>query len=571
MRRLKRKPQLPGSTEEADHVSRLMPKPTRFEKTLALINPKWALERMRFRAFSSYLQNTTGYITPASSRRSMRGWRPPIRSADQDVLSTVDWSRAACRDLYMNSALGSGALKRVRTNVVGLGLKMQSRIDRSYLGLSDEQADQWETGTEREFSLWADSTDCDAEQYMNFTGLQGLALLSTLMSGDCFAVLPLIDSAPQRMPYRTRVKLIEADFCSNPGHVPDSFQWPGGIAGGVEVGEHGQPLAYYFLKRRKGDWFVGPEQFGEWERMEPFGRRSGRRQVLHLLDRDRPGQRRGMPLLASVVEPLKQIQRLTESELMASVISSFFTVFVKSTSGSSFGDMFTEDESVLDQTEENPAGGSDAAKRDDNLYELGSGIINQLEEDQDITIADPKRPNDNYNDFFTSIVKQISASIEIPYEELMMIFQSSYSASRAAILEAWKFYKARRDWLIRRFCQPVYEEWLAEAVSIGRVRAPGFFDDPLTRKAWCGTMWIGQGQGQIDPVKETKAAALRIRNNLSTYEDEYVNLTGRDWESTVTRLARQKRRLRDNGLGDSATDSDGDTDADSEAETERET
>jgi capsid protein len=91
---------------------------------------------------------------------------------------------------------------------------------------------------------------------------------------------------------------------------------------------------------------------------------------------------------------------------------------------------------------------------------------------------------------------------------------------------------------------------MTEAVMIGRVKAPGFFDDPLIRKAWLGSLWSGAGQGQIDPVKETKAALMRIKGNLSTYEDEYLALSGGggDWEKSIVRLSRQNRRLGENNL-----------------------
>lgn len=62
---------------------------------------------------------------------------------------------------------------------------------------------------------------------------------------------------------------------------------------------------------------------------------------------------------------------------------------------------------------------------------------------------------------------------------LIKEFNSSYSASRGALLEAWEAFKMRRKWFVDDFCQPVYEMFLAEAVALGRINAPGFFTDPL--------------------------------------------------------------------------------------------
>jgi lambda family phage portal protein len=355
------------------------------------------------------------------------------------------------------------------------------------------------------------------------------------------------------IPYNLRIKLIEADLIRNPMNEPDI----GKIRGGIEVNDLGAPVAYHLMKPALNTFSY---DWGTWTRIPAFGTRSGRRNVLHLIDRERIGQRRGMPLLASVMEPLKQIQRLSEAELMASVISSFFTVFVKTETGESgLMEQFTDEESVLEKSDDETSMGKDATNNDDNLLELGPGTINELGENQSVDIANPQRPNEKFNDFFVAIVKQIGASIEMPFEQLMMVYQASYSASRAALLEAWKFYRMRRVWLATNFCQPVYEEWLTEAVLNGRVAAPGFFDDPLIRKAWMGTLWAGQGQGQIDPVKETKAAAMRIEKNLSTYEDEYLHMTGGDWEASMVRLARQNRKLEANGLKTSVEEDEEET------------
>ncbi|MCH5894346.1 phage portal protein, partial [Salmonella enterica] len=68
----------------------------------------------------------------------------------------------------------------------------------------------------------------------------------------------------------------------------------------------------------------------KWERIPAYGKKTGRRNVLHVMqDWERPGQRRGVPVLAPVIEALKQLGRYTDAELVAAVVSGLFTVFVK--------------------------------------------------------------------------------------------------------------------------------------------------------------------------------------------------------------------------------------------------
>ena len=97
----------------------------------------------------------------------------------------------------------------------------------------------------------------------------------------------------------------------------------------------------------------------------------------------------------------------------------------------------------------------------------------------------------------------------------------------------------RRKWFVDDFCQPVYEIWLSEAVARGRIHAPGFFQDPLIRAAWCRAQWIGPVQGSLDPLKEAQAAVLQIQHALKTHEQVTMEVSGGDWDSNVEQLASQ--------------------------------
>ncbi len=129
---------------------------------------------------------------------------------------------------------------------------------------------------------------------------------------------------------------------------------------------------------------------------------------------------------------------------------------------------------------------------DENSIEMGYGTVVELAEGEKANAVAPGRPNSNFDPFVMALIKQIGAALEIPYEILIMAFTNNYSASRAAILEFFKTIKMYRTWFVMDFCQPVYEEWLAEAVARGRVAAPGFFADPVIRKAYCSAEWNGR-------------------------------------------------------------------------------
>ena len=500
-----------------------------FDRVVTAVNPAAGMRRAQSRALIQAASDT-GYLSFGSSKRTLRGARASLGSADADINPKLAAIRISSRDLYMNSPLATAAINRCKTNIVGYGLSLQSRIDRNILGLTDEQAEAWERNTEREFSMWSKSKDCDASRSQNFYGMQSLVMVSTLMSGDVFVMLPYLTR--KNSPYKLALKIIEADLVSNPSNTFDTEK----ISGGVEFDDDGAPVRYHIQKSHPGTFW--PTQ--AWTSVDVYGTESGRRNVLHLFEKTRPGQHRGVPLLAPVIEVLKMISRLSEAELTAAVITSFFTVFVKGTADGAdpLQDGFASSQKITDSSTD----------RDKNTYEMGPGNIIGLADGEDVTLADPKRPNAAFDPFFQGMVRQIGAAIEVPFEVLLLHFTASYSASRAALLQGWKFFLSKRVWLKAEFCAPVYEEWLFEAVAIGRISAPGFFLDASIRAAWSGSDWDGPGMGQLDPVRETEAALARIKGNLSTYAKETAALDGDNWDEVIVRRSREEKIVKSFGL-----------------------
>lgn len=505
-----------------------------WDRLIGVISPKMGFERLKYKATNTFFNTfSNGFRVPGKFKKSMRGWFVSHGSADVDSIFDIGSARAGSRDLYMNTPVASGALRRYKTNVVGGGLQLQSRIDNEALNLTEEKAFEWERKAEREWNLWSNSKNCDVTRMNNFDQLQGLAFLSYLMSGDVFSLLPM-RKVSDTWPYKLQVQLIEADQISNPNDFENIHTDT--VRGGIELNKSGAVIAYWVRTKHPGDFTLERK----WQRVPRVGERSGRIQVLHLFDKERPGQRRGIPILAYVMEQLKQLTRLSDSELMAAVVSSFFTVFIKNVpDGKPLAPGYVPEESVLKESERD---------QDKNLYEMGNGSIINLAENEEVQLADPKRPNDLFDPFFQSILKQIGASLEIPFELLIMHFSSSYSASRGVILEASKTFRNKRKWFAAEFNQPIYVEFLTEAVINGRLSAPGFLTDPLLKAAWCGSRWGAPGMGQIDPKKETEAIIKRLDANLTTYEDELQNLSGMDWDTNITRRAREEKRLKDLGI-----------------------
>ena len=402
-------------------------------------------------------------------KKATKGFRAMSGSPKEDIDANNYTLRQRARMLYMAAPIATSAIRTNRTNVVGIGLQLKSRIDREALGMTQEAADAWQAQAEREFALWSENKRaCDATGVNNFAAMQQLALSSWLVSGDVFAVVKQYEPTPLT-PYSLRLHLIEADRVATPttsGIITPMLLTTGKAANGntiydgVEVNDDGQIEAYHIRS-------TYPFELGSttttWARVQAYGERTGLPNILHVMESERPDQYRGVSYLAQVIEPLLQLRRYTESELTAAVVESFFTAFIKTEAGA--GDNpFNEVGSSLPEV-----------SRDPNEYEMGPGQINIMEPGEDVTFADPKRPASGFNTFLRAICEQVGAALEIPADLLLKSFNSSYSASRAALMEAWKAFRMRRKWFVDDFCTPVYEIWLSEAVARGRISAPGFF------------------------------------------------------------------------------------------------
>ena len=99
--------------------------------------------------------------------------------------------------------------------------------------------------------------------------------------------------------------------------------------------------------------------------------------------------------------------------------------------------------------------------------------------------------------------------------------------------------------------------FLNEAIAKGRLKAPGFFLDPMIRAAYCGAQWNGPAQGMVDPVKEVSAAEKRIEIGISTRQRETTELLGGDFESNVAQLARENQIMKAAGLSSGKASSGG--------------
>lgn len=469
------------------------------------------------------------------SLRSMQNWLAPIGSATSDTPSyELRTLRARSRDAGRNYPIARAALQRSRTAIVGTGLVCRPSVDHETLGITAHEGEGYNRILRTEFERWAENPlECDFEGDQDFYGLQGLTLLSAMSSGDVLALTP----ARRRSggSFDLKLQLVEADRVSNPDDGGDSPE----LVEGVRIVDS-EAVGYHVRSTHPGDRLSSA--IPEWRYYPAYGVETGRRRaILVWNDKERPGQVRGVPFLAPILEPLKQLERFSGAELMAAVLSAMITVFIERT-----GDETDENGSPIGAFAEGALLPGQAAPAVPQLA-LGNGAILDLAPGESANAFNPSRPNANFDPFFMAILKQIGAAIEIPLDVLLLQFNSSYSAARAAMLEAWRMFMGRRWMLTTQFCQPVYGLVVDELVASGRVRLPGYAD-PARRHAWTRALWMGPARGSMDEEKEARAAKTRIEIGVSNEAMETAAMNGEDWSTVIQQRAREIAYRKDLGI-----------------------
>jgi len=485
------------------------------DKLIGYFSPSWGMQRSRTRFFASIAD--TAYTGASLTSRKLKNWYPSLGSADANYSQGEQQTLTArCRDAYRNQPLARAALDRLKHNVVGVGLRCQSQVDAISLGISRDAKLQLERFLEGQFDLWL--KDCDYEETLNFYEMQALCLISQLISGDIF-VNTIYDKFGN-----LKLQAIEADLVCNPSFSMDTKT----LRRGVELDERGRPVAYHVMTAHPYD--VAPTAY-EWVRVPAVGQYSGRKIILHLFEKERPGQTRGIPYLATVLEPLRLLDRYTDAELTAAVVAGYFTAFIK-TEASLGMQAYTE---------------STSEPSKDDQVALGPGAMYSLSPGESIEAANPGRPNTAYESFVSAVQKQIGGSLSLPIEFIQLYFSASYSASRAAMLQAWKTILYHRRMLVDQFCQPVYEQFVDSLVARGKLNINNY-NTPEIKHALTKAKWLGAAKGAIDEENEIAAAKERITLGISTLQIEAEELVGADWLEILEQRALEEKVKREYGI-----------------------
>ncbi len=492
----------------------------KIDNLIGVFSPQKAFRRKMYRMANKLVLGKS--YRGAEKNRLRQDWLPGGNSPDEDILSELPDLRERSRDLNRNDGVAAGITSTMVTNVVGTGIKPQSRIDKENLGIDDATAIQFQKRAERCWEKWVPYAD--SAERMDFYEIQQLIDRQILENGEVI-ILPLMLKEKYR-PYSLALEVIESDRLVTPSDKRSEKS----IRSGVKIGARGQPVSYFIQKTHPGDSTLKLRTPNSDKCIEiPARNEYGRPNVIHLYWIQRPGQTRGVPFFAPILTYFKDLADYLEAELVAARIAACFSLFIESEDAANM---------ALNRSTETTSANT-------RIEDLEPGMVEYLNPGEKISSFSPERPGASFEPFVDKMLRMIGAALGLPYELVSKDFsKTNYSSARAALLEARRYFRVRQEWISRKLCQPVWDMVIEEAYLRKELDAPNFYTQ---KQDWCRTRWITPGWAWIDPLKEVKAAQEAVDNNLSSLADEAA-AQGKDWEEIMEQNAREDQKRKELGL-----------------------
>ncbi|MDR0583619.1 MAG: phage portal protein [Treponema sp.] len=491
-----------------------------------------------------YLASGYSHSAASLTKPVFKGWNWTGGSPDDDIVANLPIIRQRSRQLTMEAPIIAGLYKTLTINTVGDGLRPEPTPDADFLGMSEEDVKNWKSSVLRLWETFAESAACDLYHRDNFYELTRLVFRAQQEAGDVFVTMPRFER--RNAPFALKIQVIEADCCSDPDAVEriDHERQGNDIYGGVEISQWGNVVGYWFYtghplaKRRPHAFRHNDVNYPRWIFIPAYGTETGLPNVLHLMESDRPGQRRGVPIIAPVVELALTLDRYIKAEAIAAQIQAMFTLVVTS-----------ENPDAVSGEMENLEGDEGGRLTDDdNLIALGNGIVQYARPGEKVEPVNPSRPTTSFGVFIKSCLEMMGPAVGVPYELLVQLYQSSFSASQAANNVARTNFKVKRSGLVHDFCQPVYEAFMDEAVMRGWINAPGYFDDVVTRRAYTRAKWNGPGMPHIDLGKSAQNYEKLTALGYATASEATSELTGGNYYENIQERGREIAAAKAAGL-----------------------
>lgn len=479
-------------------------------------------------------------------------WAPPLQSADADILPNKGMNDARVRNMAQSDGFVQSGTNVQKDNIVGSDFFPVMKPELRVLGLDETWADEFKEEFESKFYLYAESPNCwiDASRKNTLTGLVRMAVGLDAVGGEVLATAEWMRDAGR--PFNTAVQMVDCDRLSTPYELQGLNN--GRIRGGVEMDRYGAAQAFHIRMAHTSDYDRALDQY-RWKRV-PIRKPWGRLQVMYLMDATRPDQTRGISDIVAGLKALKITNRFRDVTLQNAVANAMFAASIESElpPEAAYAQLGTVGvgKAVTDYAGAYLKAVATYSKSGKGLA-LDGIKIPHLFPGTKLQLRPAGAGGGVGIEFEQSLLRHLAAILGISYEQLSKDYsKTNYSSARAGIVEARKAMMSRKRRVADRFAGHILRLVFEEMVNKGQLETmtgasvPSIYD-PLMMDAFTQCDWIGAALGQIDELKETQAAALRLKYNLSTLEDEIAK-QGKDWRKVLIQREKEQAQLKERGL-----------------------
>lgn len=427
--------------------------------------------------------------------------------------------------------------------VVGSGLKLEAEPNDTVLRLENIEFDKksFKEGVEARFSVYANTVYADYERRRNLHDI-ALDAFKESFFGDALVVCRIENEG-------VNVQIISGSHVETPLLNTDAInekEEGNYIEHGIEFNERGEHVAYYVCAKDKENW----AGIGTYERIPAYGKNSKRRLAWMIYGQKlSPDHKRGVPQIAQILEKVNKLDRYTEASVSKAeqAANILFTITHQE---------FSTGENPIGDVLNRKMGGTAGQVVDS--FKIGDGLANKIHQStSNTTVNLPPGAKfesfgtdieTNFDQFYKAIFNAICASVDIPPEVALQMYNSNYSASRAAI-NGWGYIiDIYRKKFTDDFYKPFYKLWLEVEVLKNKVEAPGFVKaikggDFMVTESYAQCRFIGKNMPHIDPLKEVKAIGEMLGLNLISREQGTELLNMGDWLENYQRKEEEDKLL----------------------------
>lgn len=485
--------------------------------------------------------------------RETVNWNVASVPPDRAINTVKEPADARAKDMVINDGYARGAIQSHMDSIVGANYKLNSKIAWKMIpGATKEWANEAQRIIEGRFELIANSDACylDAAGMNTFTGMVRLGVAGFIMTGEWLFTSEWDKSGGR--PLKTCFQTVDPSRLRNPDWQSDTAD----LRRGVKVDARGKPLGYFIQKSHPNAFYPGQWDMSDFSYI-PRAKPWGRTQVFHIIEQLFPDQHRGVADMVAALKRMRMTKHLQEVTLQNAVINATYCAAIESEMPTAemivaMGGDTSSPEALNNAIGAYLQGLTKYLAGAENIA-LDGAMIPHLYPGTKINMKTLGTPGGVGTDFEASLLRHTAAALGMDYAEFSRDYSKmSYATAKLSDSKTQRGMKSRKKMVADRGASGMYANVLEEMIAQGEVPLPrGFTRDdyyrPLMREAFSRCTWVGQGTGQIDELKETQAAILRIKAGFSTYEIEIARL-GEDYREIFEQRAAEAELISEHKL-----------------------